>query len=480
MAGISNLNVGGGLELGTLYTQLETAENTKLTAITKQQTKAQSKVTALGQLQSALAMLQTATAKLKTAETFNATAVTSINTAFSATTGSSAVAGSYDVTVSQIATAQSLISQPIANATNVGDSSATGRVLTLSQGSGDPVSIKLDDGQLSLSGVVKAINASNANVSATTIKGSDGNFRLLITSKETGAANNITLSVSGDSTLQGVIGYDSSSNSGAMSVQTAAQNAKLQVNGIDVENASNVITGAPDGVTLTLKAATTGSEKLEVGKSIDSVKTAITDWVTAYNKVNAVIATTTKYTSVAAGDDQATSNGALVGDSTVRAVQARLSSTITQAQSGGSFAILAQMGITINPDKGADGSLGNLKIDNTRLTKALTDTPQAVTQFFVGDGKTSGLGTQLNTSLTNMMSTAVGKEGVIKNAIDGVNSQLDELGDRYEKMQDRIEATMARYKAQFSNLNSLITKMNSTSSYLTQQFSSSSSSSSGS
>ncbi len=478
MAGISNLNVGGGLELGTLYTQLETAENTKLTAITTQQTKAQSKVTALGQLQSALASLQTAAAKLKSTDTFNATAVTSTNTAFSATTNSSAVAGSYNVSVTQIATAQSLITQPIADATNVGDSSATGRTITLTQGSGDPVTIKLDDGQLSLSGVVKAINASGANVSATTIKGSDGNFRLLITSKETGTANDITLSVNNDSNLQGVIGFDSSSGTGAMSVQTASQNAKLKVNGIDVESASNVITGAPDGVTLTLKAATTSDESLVVGKSTTAVQTAITDFVTAYNKVNSVIASVTKYTSVATGDDQDSSNGALVGDSTVRAVQSQLSGMITQAQSGGSFAILAQMGVTIDPNKGSDGSLGNLKVDSTKLTAALTDNPQAVTQFFVGDGKTTGLGTQINTKLTDMLSTSVGKEGLMKNAIDGFNNQLDELGDRYETMQTKIDATMARYKSQFTALNTLITQMNSTSSYLTQQFSSTSSSSS--
>lgn len=38
MASVSSLGVGTSLDLDTLYTSLETAEKTKLTAITKQQT----------------------------------------------------------------------------------------------------------------------------------------------------------------------------------------------------------------------------------------------------------------------------------------------------------------------------------------------------------------------------------------------------------------------------------------------------------
>ncbi|MFZ4215282.1 flagellar cap protein FliD N-terminal domain-containing protein, partial [Pantoea endophytica] len=70
MATISNLGVGSGLNLSDLYDSLETAENSKLTTITTQQTKYQSKITAIGQLQSALASLQTATDKLKSVDTF--------------------------------------------------------------------------------------------------------------------------------------------------------------------------------------------------------------------------------------------------------------------------------------------------------------------------------------------------------------------------------------------------------------------------
>lgn len=475
MAAISNLGVGSSLDLSSLYDKLEAAEKSKLKTITTQQTNSQSKLTALGKLQSSLQSLQTATTALAKVDTFNATAVTSTNTAFSATTASSAVVGSYSVSVSQIASAQTLVSGSLAsNTAPLGATTGGTRTLSIQQGSGTPITLTLTDDQTSLANVVKAINTSGANVAATTIKGSDGNFHLLLSSKATGTSNDMTISVSGDDTLQAAIGYSAGGSSNGMSVQTASKNAKLEVNGIAIESASNTVNGAPEGVTLTLKSATTAPENLEVSRSVDSVKTAIKNFVTAYNNVNAVIASATKYTPVAKGDDQASNNGALLGDNTVRTVQARLRSLISSPQSGGSVAILAQLGITQDPTVNPDGSTGNLVIDDTKLTKALNETPQAVTQFFVGDGKTTGLSTQLGTSLTDMLSTSVGKEGLMKNATDGINSKLDLLGDRYEAMQDRIDATMARYKAQFTQLDSFMSKMNATSSYLTQQFSSSS------
>lgn len=64
----------------------------------------------------------------------------------------------------------------------------------------------------------------------------------------------------------------------------------------------------------------------------------------------------------------------------------------------------------------------------------------------MGDGKTTGFATQMNNKLTDMLSTSVGKEGVIQNAKDGINATLKSIGKRYDAMELTIEATMARYK----------------------------------
>lgn len=144
---------------------------------------------------------------------------------------------------------------------------------------------------------------------------------------------------------------------------------------------------------------------------------------------------------------------------------------LTVVQSG-SYAIMAQLGITQDPTVGADGSMGNLKIDDAKLTKALTDSPEAVQAYFIGDGKTTGLATQMGNTLTAMLSTTTGKEGIIKSATDGINSTLKTLDKRYDAMEASIEATMARYKAQFNSLDTMMSKLNNTATYLKQQFSS--------
>lgn len=170
---------------------------------------------------------------------------------------------------------------------------------------------------------------------------------------------------------------------------------------------------------------------------------------------------------------QSNSNGALVGDSNVRSIQADLRSQLTSVQSG-SIAIMAQLGITQDPVLAPDGS-SLLKVDDAKLTKALSETPQDVANYFVGDGKKTGFGTQMNTSISTMLNTSSINAGVIKNAEDGIQSTIKSLDKRYSAMSDNIDATMARYKAQFTSLDILVNKLNNTSAYLTKQFSTSSS-----
>ncbi|VFS30757.1 flagellar hook-associated 2 domain-containing protein [Enterobacter cancerogenus] len=177
--------------------------------------------------------------------------------------------------------------------------------------------------------------------------------------------------------------------------------------------------------------------------------------------------------AVEAGEDQSASNGALVGDGNVRGIQAQLRSMLTDVQSG-SVQIMAQLGITQDPAKGSDGTMGNLKIDSDKLKKALTDNPGGVQQYFIGDGKTTGLATQMSSTLDSMLSTSAGKTGVIQNAKDGINKTLKSLSERYDDMEASIDATMARYKTQFTQLDVLMTKMTNTANYLTQQFTKSS------
>lgn len=471
MATISNLGVGVP-GLSDLYDKLQAAEETKLTAIAKQKTTYDAQITGYGKLQSALTTLQTAAAKLAKTDTWNSTSVSSTNTAFSAISTSSANVGDVTINVSKIAKGQVLTTAPGTIDSNTkqlgGTTGSNSRTITITQAGADskPLTVTLADGDTSLNGIAKAINAANGNVSASVVKADNGDYRLMLTSKTTGTDSDMTVTVAGDDTLNAVIG------SAALNVQVKSQNAVINVNGIQIVRQSNTITDALPGVTLTLKAPSTADETLTIARSTDDNKKAITEWVNAYNSLQSTIAALTKYEPPAVGATaQSSNNGVLMGDSTIRGVQSDLRALLTNVQSG-SYAIMAQLGITQDPVKGADGAIGNLKIDDKKLTKILTDDPAGVQAYFVGDEKKTGFATQMNNTLTDMLSTSIGKEGVIQNAKDGINATLKSIGKRYDAMELTIEATMARYKKQFNDLDKLVTKFNGTATYLTQQFSS--------
>lgn len=103
------------------------------------------------------------------------------------------------------------------------------------------------------------------------------------------------------------------------------------INGVSVTSQSNTVTTAISGVTLNLKAAsTTGSnaESLTIASDITNTEKAVQNWVTAYNNVLDVIKTQTNYTAPTSTEQsdgtQSSSNGALVSDSTIRAIKRQL------------------------------------------------------------------------------------------------------------------------------------------------------------
>jgi flagellar hook-associated protein 2 len=111
-----------------------------------------------------------------------------------------------------------------------------------------------------------------------------------------------------------------------------AQNAKLKVNNVDIENSSNTISDALEDITLNLNDVTTGNQTLTISKDTSKAETALKAWVDAYNTLQDSFATLTKYTAVDAGtSSQDANNGALLGDSTLRTIQTQLKSLLTNS-----------------------------------------------------------------------------------------------------------------------------------------------------
>nr|WP_238550842.1 flagellar filament capping protein FliD [Dickeya chrysanthemi] len=449
---------GQSLDLSNLITKLQSVEEQRLTPYTNKQTSLSAKATAYSTLETAMKGLQSATTTLQNMKTITSTAVTSTNTAFSASTDSTAVAGSYSVFVNNLAQAQSQISGAFSSASTAlvaGGTSSTSSTITIAQpGKPTPMTVTLTDDKTSLNDIRDAINNAGGSVSASIINNGTSNY-LMLTAKDTGTQSAMTISVSGS--------LSSSLSSSSFSEQVAAKDASFTLNGISITSQSNTVTTAVTGVTLNLKSASTAgstAENLTIASDITNTKKAVQDWVTAYNNVLDVIKTQT---------DAGT--GALNGDSTVRTIQQQLQSLMTNVQSGsGSLHIMLDLGIIQDPTNN-----GKLKIDDdAKLESALRLSPTSVTTFFTGDGTTTGFATQAGNYLTRTVDSS---DGLIKSAKAGIETSQKSLETQITSIQDSIDATMKRYKTQFSQLNTLLAQMTSTSSYLTKQFDSSNKSS---
>lgn len=479
MAAVSSLGIGSGLDLNSLLAGMKSAEQAPLLAIQAQQSSYTSKLSAYGQLNSALSGLQAAAAALAKPALFEGVKASSTaSDVVTATALSTAASGSYALNVTQLTQAQSLATAGVASTTTaIGGGAATTMTLdfgTISGGTLDPAtgkytgatftadatrtakSITIDPANNTLAGIRDAINGSaTMGVTASIVNdGSAAPNRLVLTSKQSGETSSMRISVTGDATLSSLLANNPAGSPAAQLQQTAtAQNTKLTVNGIAITSATNKVTGAIQDVTLTVTKL--GTSTLSVQKDTDSAGNAIATFVNAYNSLQSVA------TKLTAFDATKKSGAVLLGDSTLRNIQVRIRSALTTAQApdASGLATLTQVGIAMQKD-------GTLSFDATKLRTVLDSQMSGVAKLFAGTAGVGGYGTQMSSLITGMTDT----NGTLTAATKGINTTLDSLGKQYTTASARIEATVARYKAQFTQLDGLMSSMNQTSSYLTQQF----------
>ena len=463
MASFTSLGVGSNLPLDTLLTNLTTAEKKRLTPISQQQSSNTARLTAFGTLKSSLEKFQTANTALNDAALFKSTTAVSSSTDLTVSTTAGAAAGIYKISVSQLAQAQSIrTTTPVTDSKAIQGNSNSERTLVIKQvGKDKPLEIKLTSEQTSLEGLRDAINNADGGVSASIVKVKDNDYQLVLTSSETGLKNQMSVSVQGDEKLNQFISFNNPDVTGNNVEQIVeAQDAKLSVNGINIERSSNTITDAPQGITLNLTKVV-DDVTITVNKSDEKSTSAIKAWVEAYNSLVDTIGSLTKYTAVDPGaEKQDTSNGALLGDSTVRTIQTGIRGQFSASANSGNFQTLSQIGIT------QDGTTGKLKIDDDKLKKALSEHSVDVQQLLVGDGKETGI----TTKIAGLVKGYLADDGIIDSAQDSINSTLKKLTKQYLSVSASIDDTIARYQAQFTQLDTMMSKLNNTSTYLTQQF----------
>ncbi len=180
-----------GLDTSTIIEGLLSIQQGQLDRIGAQKQQVLIKQTAFEGIESNVTALQAAADQLNSVanDLFSVFSATSSDeTILKVAADSKAVAGNYQVTVNQLATAEQIASQSL----NSPESLLTEGVIRIQVGDRDPIEVAITSDNNTLQGFAEAVNASNSEVSATVINDGTGS-RLLLTSSETGAENNITV-----------------------------------------------------------------------------------------------------------------------------------------------------------------------------------------------------------------------------------------------------------------------------------------------
>jgi len=450
---------GGNIDVASIVEQLMTIERRPLAALSTREASYQSKISAFGTVKSALSAFQTAARTLSDlSATPSNTAASSNSTMFGVTASSAAAVGTHSIEIGNLAQAQKLAAAgQLDTTTAIGVGTLTfdfgttsGGVFT--SGGAGTKTVDIDGSNNTLQGIRDAINSANVGVTANIVNDGSGTpYRLTLSSNATGLSNSMQISVTGDTALSDLLNYDPN---GAMNMaQTAAAlDASLIIDGISVSKSSNTVSDVIDGVTLSLLKETTTAETIEVKRDTAAVKTAVEGFAKAYSDLNKTITDLTAYNTTTR------KAAALQGDSVIRGIQAQLRNIMgSSVATGGTLTTLSQIGLSPQKD-------GSLTVDSTKLAAALDNN---FGDFSALLSAPQGYAYNFN----QFVSTTLGFDGAFTGRTEGLTNSIRDLGKQRDAINTRLVTVEARYRRQFAALDGMLSSMNQTSSYLTQQLS---------
>ena len=435
---VQALGAGAGFDTKKIVEALVNAERAPTEArINSKIAESEAKISGLGKAVSILNVVKDAANRLNDAKDFNTfTLSNSQESAFSASSTTSARAGSNNVTVSQIAQEQRSVSNAFASETNAFSSNPI--TVSISVGSSNPTTTDIIVTDASLQGTVSAINAANLGVTAEIVDTGDASDRYRIQLiGETGAENAFSLTSS----------YSTLSFS---SVQSATD-AQLNVNGIDFTRSSNVIDDVITGVTLSLNTVTNGAANLSINQDDSQSRANIVDFVTIYNEAQRQLKELSN----------SSIGGELAGDSIFRSLTSSLRSLVlgTSSSASGNISNLSDMGISVS-------RTGELDVDDTKLDNALANNfADVVTMFSANTDNQSASSTDvagLAGDITNLIANATAADSYLESQQDTLADANSRRQEELSDLADRMERVEERYNRQFLAMQQIIDQMNST------------------
>jgi flagellar hook-associated protein 2 len=298
------------------------------------------------------------------------TASSSDESVVSITTTNAATLATYQVEAKQLAQAHTLVANKSYSSPSDTVSNGTLEIAL----AGQTHTIVIDASNNTLEGLQNVINSGNYGVSASIINNA-GSYQMMFTSKETGAA--------GEMSISGLTDFDTA----GYTTTAEAQDAVMSLNGLTVSSNSNEFDGVVEGVSFTLNSVSIGSPKtLSVGQDTGKVSETITSFVGVYNQLQTIFDELGSYdksslTTAELESEEYKFYGDLAGNSVLRSVQDQVKASISGAISelNSSYNTLTSVGISFDRK-------GVLQLDEAVLNGVIASDMQALSNLFSKGG----------------------------------------------------------------------------------------------
>ena len=505
--GIRMSGLISGLDTESIVGALMSAQSLKKTKMTNAKTKLEWKQTKWKDLNSKLYKLYTGSvSKMRLSSTFNAkkAAVANADVA-SVSANSSAVNGSYNMTVKQIATSQYVTSGKVESLTDAGqklssvDASLVGKKVYVNGDTENPIEITED---MSVTQFTKTLAAKGINASYDTTqqrfflssKSSGEESAFTLTSDDGALAklglSEITRDAEGKIDVSGAV-YDEETKSYKDSATgmtiIKAQDSEVVLNGAMLTSASATLVANGLSISLTSTGSTSFTVATDVDGIYDSIKAALKEYNDVLAEMNTLYSAEsakdyeplTSEQKKAMSDDEVEEwenkikSALLRNDTTLDGIREAMKSAMQSSVSyNGQSYTLGSLGIMTSTNW-QEGGLYHIYGDSEdstyadqadKLKAAIASDPQLVSDVL------SGIFENLRTNMYNKMGTTELSSALtfyndkqmdtqLKNyqtEISDYETKLEDLEDTYYKKFSALESAMAKMQSQQSSLSSLI------------------------
>jgi len=417
-----------------------------------------------------LVALRNAAADLMYAASFQeVSAKTSDNTVATVSAGEGAAIGTYQIEVIGLAQKHTVASSEFAKSASA--TCLAGKQFKLywkDNPDGKTITLEGSTYEEVLSNLRDAINDLKAGVRASLIETKPGHVTLVLTAEGYGEEAGMKLGTVPDDRYTAFDDGDSLAvltalglvSGGSLNTIEEGQNAKVKVNGLDIEAAGNTLVNVLPGLTVNLLKP--GDATVTVEMDADKIADKIQKFVDAYNDVVSTIRTNTAKGAI------------LQGDFTLNSLSSRLNELFNgSVGGGGAFRFMFDIGLEI--DRGitsGSGMTGTISFDRNKFKEAFAANPDAVMHLFTHDDPNSsaqdGVAVRFYEEIFNWTRTG---SGYLTSKIAGYDATIKEVTEQMERLDLRLQNRQRQLEAQFAAMETALAQLRSQQTWLAAQIS---------